>query len=124
MNDIPDTNHVTLLEIPRFSTLDLLRRGQEQNMVCAVIDGLRKLDLDGSVLRLDELLVAQPETEEQALDIADALVRCGAVHIVVLDAPASWSREAMRHLAAVGGQTGTQVVAIGIASTSTRSGVA
>lgn len=115
-----DASPGALLEVPRCSLLDLLRRAQGQGMICAVIDGLRVFEL-GSVLRPEELLVAQPETEQQALDIADALVRCGAVHLVVLDAPAFWSRDAMRELAASGGRTGTQLAAIGIESSATRS---
>ncbi|HAZ62675.1 MAG TPA: DNA recombination/repair protein RecA, partial [Armatimonadetes bacterium] len=40
-------------------------------------------------LDIDQLLVSQPETGEQALEIADVLVRAGAVDLIVIDSVAA-----------------------------------
>jgi recombination protein RecA len=45
---------------------------------------LRKLGVD-----IDSMLVSQPDTGEQALDITDALVRSGAVDVIVVDSVAA-----------------------------------
>ena len=50
---------------------------------------LKKLGVD-----LDNLYVSQPDTGEQALDIADALVRSGAVDLIVVDSVAALTPKA------------------------------
>ena len=42
-------------------------------------------------INIDELLLSQPDTGEQALEIAEALVRSGAVDIIVIDSVAALS---------------------------------
>jgi len=65
---------------------------QKKGGVCAFVDAehaldpqyARKLGVD-----LDELLISQPDTGEQALEITDTLVRSGAVSVVVVDSVAA-----------------------------------
>lgn len=45
-------------------------------------------------MNLDDLYVSQPDTGEQALDIADALVRSGAVDLIVIDSVAALTPKA------------------------------
>jgi len=72
--------------------LHLVAEAQRREGVCAFIDAehamdpvyARKLGVD-----IGELLVAQPDTGEQALEICDTLVRSGAVDVVVIDSVAA-----------------------------------
>lgn len=72
--------------------LHAIAEAQKVGGVCAFIDAehaldpiyARKLGVD-----VDNLLVSQPDTGEQSLEIADALIRSGAVDIVVLDSVAA-----------------------------------
>ncbi|MFB6259725.1 MAG: DNA recombination/repair protein RecA, partial [Thiohalorhabdaceae bacterium] len=69
-------------------TLHALAEAQRQGGVAAFIDAEHALDPTYARkvgVNVDELLVSQPDTGEQALEIADMLVRSGAVHAVVLD---------------------------------------
>ncbi|MGD8290824.1 MAG: recombinase RecA [Desulfobacterales bacterium] len=65
---------------------------QKSDGIAAFIDAEHALDI-GYAKRLgvdcDELLVAQPDTGEQALEIADMLVRSGAIDILVIDSVAA-----------------------------------
>ena len=73
-------------------TLHVVAEAQKQGGVCAFVDAehaldpgyARKLGVD-----LEELLISQPDTGEQALEIADTLVRSGAVDVVVIDSVAA-----------------------------------
>lgn len=73
-------------------TLHVIAEEQKKGGVCAFVDAehaldplyARKLGVD-----LDELLISQPDTGEQALEIVDTLVRSGAVNIVVVDSVAA-----------------------------------
>ncbi|MGI9433254.1 MAG: recombinase RecA [Geminicoccaceae bacterium] len=73
-------------------TLHCIAEAQKKGGVCAFVDAehaldpgyARKLGLD-----IDELLISQPDTGEQSLEIADTLVRSGAVDIVVIDSVAA-----------------------------------
>ncbi len=73
-------------------TLHCIAEQQKQGGVCAFVDAehaldpqyARKLGVD-----LDELLISQPDTGEQALEITDTLVRSGAVNMVVVDSVAA-----------------------------------
>ena len=73
-------------------TLHVVAEEQKKGGVCAFVDAehaldpqyARKLGVD-----LDELLISQPDTGEQALEIVDTLVRSGAVNLVVVDSVAA-----------------------------------
>lgn len=65
---------------------------QAQGGTAAFIDAEHALDPDYSEklgVNIDELLLSQPDTGEQALEIAEALVRSGAVDIIVIDSVAA-----------------------------------
>ncbi|GAA0301205.1 recombinase RecA [Rhodovulum strictum] len=73
-------------------TLHCVAEEQKKGGICAFVDAehaldpiyARKLGVD-----LDELLISQPDTGEQALEIVDTLVRSGAVSMVVVDSVAA-----------------------------------
>ena len=73
-------------------TLHCVAEEQKKGGVCAFVDAehaldpvyARKLGVD-----LDELLISQPDTGEQALEIVDTLVRSGAVSLIVVDSVAA-----------------------------------
>ncbi len=72
--------------------LHTLAESQKRGGVCAFVDAEHALDpVYASKLgvNLDDLLISQPDTGEQALDIADTLVRSGAVEILVIDSVAA-----------------------------------
>jgi len=65
---------------------------QRQGGVAAFIDAEHALDVNYARklgVRVEELLVSQPDTGEQALEIADVLLRSGAVDLVVVDSVAA-----------------------------------
>jgi recombination protein RecA len=65
---------------------------QRQGGVAAFIDAEHALDVNYARrlgVRVEELLVSQPDTGEQALEIADVLLRSGAVDLVVIDSVAA-----------------------------------
>ena len=67
-------------------------RGSKLGGTAAFIDAEHALDPSYSAnlgIDLDNLLVSQPDTGEQALEITEALVRSGAVDIVVIDSVAA-----------------------------------
>lgn len=73
-------------------TLQTIAQMQKKGGVCAFIDAEHALDIEyAAKLGVDvaNLLVSQPDTGEQALEIADALVRSGAVDMVVIDSVAA-----------------------------------
>ena len=72
--------------------LHCVAEAQKNGGVCAFVDAEHALDpVYASKLGvdLDDLLVSQPDTGEQALEIADTLVRSGAVDVVVIDSVAA-----------------------------------
>jgi len=72
--------------------LGAIAQAQKLGGVAAFIDAEHALDVNYASklgVRLDELLVSQPDTGEQALEIAEALVRSGAVDIIVVDSVAA-----------------------------------
>jgi len=72
--------------------LHSVAEAQRSGGVCAFVDAEHALDpVYASKLGvdLDDLLVSQPDTGEQALEIADTLVRSGAVDVVVIDSVAA-----------------------------------
>lgn len=73
-------------------TLHAIAEAQKKGGVCAFIDAEHALDPEYARkigVRLDELLVSQPDTGEQALEIVESLVRSGKVDIVVIDSVAA-----------------------------------
>ncbi len=72
--------------------LHAVAEAQRNGGVCAFVDAEHALDpvYAGRLgVDLDDLLVSQPDTGEQALEIADTLVRSGAVDVVVIDSVAA-----------------------------------
>lgn len=78
-------------------TLEAIAGAQKQGKVCAFIDAEHALDptyAEALGVDVDELLVSQPDTGEQALEIADMLIRSGAVGLVVIDSVAALTPKA------------------------------
>ena len=73
-------------------TLHCIAEQQKRGGVCAFVDAEHALDplyAQKLGVDLDELLISQPDTGEQALEITDTLVRSGAVNMVVVDSVAA-----------------------------------
>jgi len=73
-------------------TLHIIAEAQKRGGTAAFIDAEHALDINYAKrlgVKTDELLISQPDYGEQALDIADLLVRSGAVDIVVIDSVAA-----------------------------------
>jgi recombination protein RecA len=72
--------------------LHVVAEAQKAGGVCAFVDAEHALD-PGYARKLgvniDELLISQPDTGEQSLEIADTLVRSGAVEVLVIDSVAA-----------------------------------
>jgi recombination protein RecA len=78
-------------------TLQVIAEMQKVGGTCAFIDAEHALDVQYAQklgVHLDELLIAQPDTGEQALEIADALVRSGSVDMIVIDSVAALTPKA------------------------------
>ena len=73
-------------------TLQVIAEMQKQGGVCAFIDAEHALDVQYAQklgVNLQDLLISQPDTGEQALEIVDALVRSGSVDLIVVDSVAA-----------------------------------
>ncbi len=73
-------------------TLHAIAEAQKGGGVCAFIDAEHALDPEYARkigVKLDELLISQPDTGEQALEIVESLVRSGKVDIIVVDSVAA-----------------------------------
>ena len=73
-------------------TLHCVAEEQKKGGVCAFVDAEHALDPQYAQklgVNLEELLISQPDTGEQALEITDTLVRSGAVSMVVVDSVAA-----------------------------------
>ena len=73
-------------------TLHCVAEEQKKGGVCAFVDAEHALDplyAQKLGVNLDDLLISQPDTGEQALEITDTLVRSGAVSMVVIDSVAA-----------------------------------
>ncbi len=73
-------------------SLSAIAEAQRQGKTCAFIDAEHALEpayAEKLGVSIDELLVSQPDTGEQALEICDMLVRSGAVGLVVIDSVAA-----------------------------------
>jgi recombination protein RecA len=78
-------------------TLQIIAEAQKNGGTAAFVDAEHALDptyAEKLGVNIDELLVSQPDTGEQALEITDMLVRSGAVDIVVIDSVAALTPKA------------------------------
>jgi len=72
--------------------LHIVAESQKKGGVCAYIDAEHALDPDYAKkigVKTDELLISQPDYGEQALEIAETLIRSGSVDVVVVDSVAA-----------------------------------
>lgn len=72
--------------------LSVVAQAQKQSGTCAYIDAENALDVVYAKklgVKVDDLLISQPDTGEQALEIADMLVRSGGVDVIVVDSVAA-----------------------------------
>jgi recombination protein RecA len=78
-------------------TLQVVAEAQKLSGTCAFIDAEHALDPTYAQklgVNVSELLISQPDTGEQALEIADMLVRSGAVDVIVVDSVAALTPKA------------------------------
>ncbi|HEY8977419.1 MAG TPA: recombinase RecA, partial [Burkholderiaceae bacterium] len=78
-------------------TLQVAAEMQKVGGVCAFIDAEHALDINYAQklgVNLQDLLISQPDTGEQALEIVDALVRSGSVDLIVVDSVAALTPKA------------------------------
>ncbi|MBE0509920.1 MAG: recombinase RecA [Chromatiales bacterium] len=78
-------------------TLQVIAEAQKAGGTCAFVDAEHALDTvyAGKLgVNVDDLLVSQPDTGEQALEITDMLVRSGAIDVVVIDSVAALTPKA------------------------------
>jgi recombination protein RecA len=78
-------------------TLQVVAECQKQGGTAAFVDAEHALDpayAEKVGVKLDDLLISQPDTGEQALEITDMLVRSGAVDLVVIDSVAALTPKA------------------------------
>ncbi len=78
-------------------TLQVIAQMQRLGGTCAFIDAEHALDVQYAQklgITLEDLLISQPDTGEQALEIADALVRSGSVDLIVIDSVAALTPKA------------------------------
>ena len=78
-------------------TLQVIAQMQKLDGVCAFIDAEHALDVQYAQklgVNLQELLISQPDTGEQALEIVDSLVRSGSVDLIIVDSVAALTPKA------------------------------
>ena len=78
-------------------TLQVIAEAQRAGKTCAFVDAEHALDpvyAQNLGVNVDELLVSQPDTGEQALEICDMLVRSAAVDVVIVDSVAALTPKA------------------------------
>ena len=78
-------------------TLQVIAEMQKQGGQCAFVDAEHALDIQYAQklgINLQDLLISQPDTGEQALEIVDSLVRSGAVDLIVIDSVAALTPKA------------------------------
>jgi recombination protein RecA len=78
-------------------TLQVIAEMQKQAGTCAFIDAEHALDIQYAQklgVNLQDLLISQPDTGEQALEIVDALVRSGSIDLIVIDSVAALTPKA------------------------------
>ena len=78
-------------------TLQVVAEAQKQGATCAFVDAEHALDpsyAEKLGVQVDDLLVSQPDTGEQALEITDMLVRSNAVDVIIVDSVAALTPKA------------------------------
>jgi len=73
-------------------TLHVIAEAQKKGGICAFIDAEHAMDPEYTKrlgVKIDELLISQPDTGEQALEIVESLVRSGKIDVVVIDSVAA-----------------------------------
>ncbi|GAA6166329.1 recombinase RecA [Sessilibacter corallicola] len=78
-------------------TLQVIAEAQKNGGTCAFVDAEHALDpiyAEKLGVNVDDLIVSQPDTGEQALEVADMLVRSGAVDVLVVDSVAALTPKA------------------------------
>jgi len=78
-------------------TLQVIAEAQRQGKTCAFVDAEHALDpiyAEKLGVDVDSLLVSQPDTGEQALEITDMLTRSGAVDVIIVDSVAALTPKA------------------------------
>lgn len=73
-------------------TLHVIAEAQKKGGICAFIDAEHAMDPEYARrlgVKIDELLISQPDTGEQALEIVESLVRSGKIDVVVIDSVAA-----------------------------------
>lgn len=73
-------------------SLHAVAEAQKEKGVCAFIDAEHAMDPEYAKaigVKLDELLISQPDTGEQALEIVESLVRSGQIDVIVIDSVAA-----------------------------------
>jgi len=78
-------------------TLEVIAQAQREGKICAFVDAEHALDpiyAEKLGVNINELLVSQPDTGEQALEICDMLTRSGAIDIIVVDSVAALTPKA------------------------------
>ena len=73
-------------------SLHVIAEAQKLGGICAFIDAEHAMDPEYSKrlgVKIDELLISQPDTGEQALEIVDSLVRSGKLDVIVVDSVAA-----------------------------------
>ena len=78
-------------------TLQVIAEMQKLQGTCAFVDAEHALDIQYAQklgVNLQDLLISQPDTGEQALEIVDSLVRSGAVDLIVIDSVAALTPKA------------------------------
>mgnify|MGYP000880649317 CR=1 FL=1 len=77
--------------------LQVIAESQKKGGICAFVDAEHALDpvyARKLGVKVEELLISQPDTGEQALEIADTLVRSGAIDVLVIDSVAALTPKA------------------------------
>ncbi|MBS0240054.1 MAG: recombinase RecA [Proteobacteria bacterium] len=77
--------------------LQVVAEAQKKGGICAFVDAEHAIDPSYAKklgVKVEELLISQPDTGEQALEIADTLVRSGAVDVLVVDSVAALTPKA------------------------------
>lgn len=73
-------------------TLHVIAEAQKKGGICAFIDAEHAMDPEYAKrlgVKIDELLISQPDTGEQALEIVESLVRSGKIDVIVIDSVAA-----------------------------------
>ena len=91
-------------------TLHIVAEAQKKGGIAAFVDAEHALDPEYAKkigVRINDLLISQPDTGEQALDILESLVRSGAVDVIVVDSVA-----ALTPRAEIEGEIGDQQIGL------------